>query len=261
MAGDDAILVVAALRSDRGPLGVLVSIGHREQLGTPEIPTVEGLAGSAALAIELAVARQAREHLLLAGDRERIARDLHDLVIQRLFGTGMVLEGVLGLITNARAAERVAAAVEDLDATIREIRTTIFALDMPKGAEAGLRTEILRLVAAMSEQLGFEPNVHLNGPVDSAVSDEVNANLLAVVREALSNTARHAKASWADVDLRVGDQAVLVVSDDGVGIGSLNRESGLANLRARAENLNGAMEIGNAPGGGTRLEWRVPVRR
>ena len=95
---------------------------------------------------------------------------------------------------------------------------------------------------------------------DSAVSDEVKSQLLAVVREALSNIARHANASRADVDLRVGDDIVLVVSDDGAGIGDINRESGLANLRVRAANLNGAMKLGPAPGGGARLEWRIPLR-
>jgi PAS domain S-box-containing protein len=255
---DDEV-AMAPLRSDRGPLGVLATVGRPGDLATPERPIIEGLAGSAVLAIELAAARQAREHLLLASDRERIARDLHDVVIQRLFGTGMALQGVLGFIDNGRVAGRVAAAVDDLDATIREIRTAIFALEAPRPAQTGLRAEILRLVAAMND-LGFEPSVHFDGPVDSAVSDEVKSQLLAVVREALSNIARHANASRADVDLRVGDDIVLVVSDDGAGIGDINRESGLANLRVRAANLNGAMKLGPAPGGGARLEWRIPLR-
>ena len=115
------------------------------------------------------------------------------------------------------------------------------------------------MVAAASEQLGFQPNVHFDGPVDSVVSDEVKAHLLAVVREAISNMSRHAKASRADVDLIVGDQAVLVVSDNGVGMHDLDHESGLANMRNRAVTLNGVMVVGASPEGGTRLEWRVPV--
>jgi signal transduction histidine kinase len=260
LSGDDQALVVAPVPSDRGPLGMLATVGPPGRLGSREIPIVEGLAGSAALAVELAEARQAREHLLLAGDRERIARDLHDLVIQRLFSTGMGLQGVLGLMTPGLAAERVAAAVNALDDTIREIRTTIFALATPRRADTGLRAEILGLVASANEQLRFEPNVRFDGPVDSAVSDEVNAHVLAVVREALSNMARHANASRADIELRVGDEVVLVVSDDGVGIGEVRRDSGLANLRARAESLGGTVRVGPGPAGGTRLEWRVPVR-
>ncbi len=257
--GDDGTMVVAPLRSERGAVGLLATAGRAGQLGVLEIPIVEALGGSVALAVELAAARQAREHLLLAGDRERIARDLHDLVIQRLFGTGMALQGVLGVIDNERVADRIATAVDDLDTTIREIRTAIFALETPKSAATGLRAEIIRMVAAASEQLGFEPNVHFDGPVDSVVSGEVKAHLLAVVREAISNMSRHAKASQADVDLSVGDQAVLVVSDNGVGMHDLDHESGLANMRNRAVTLNGVMVVGASPEGGTRLEWRVPV--
>jgi signal transduction histidine kinase len=171
----------------------------------------------------------------------------------------MGLQGILHLVENERAAERIATAVDDLDATIQEIRTTIFQLEMPRSAASGLRTEILQLVDEVSERLEFEPNVHFDGPVDSIVSDEVKGELLAVAREALSNVARHSHASRADVDLRVGDEVVLVVSDDGVGLKGSGRRSGLANVQARAEKLGGSMRVTSPSGGGTRLEWRVPT--
>ena len=253
--------LAAPIMSDRKAVGALV-LGRSEddvEFEPDDIETAEGFADQAALALQLARARQDREQLLLATDRERIGRDLHDLVIQRLFGTGMGLQGILHLIHNGRAAARVAAAVDDLDATIREIRTTIFQLEMPKSAASGLRAEILQLVEEASESLDFEPNVHFDGPVDSVVSDELKAEVLAVAREALSNVARHAQASHADVHLGVGNEVVLVVSDDGVGLNESGRRSGLANVRARAEKLGGTVRITSPSEGGARLEWRVPM--
>jgi PAS domain S-box-containing protein len=221
---------------------------------------VESLAGQSAMAFELAVARADRERLLLTDDRERIARDLHDLVIQRLFATGMGLQGALRLIDNDRANERVTAAVNDLDDTIREIRTAIFALETSSSATSGLRDEVLRLVDAVAKQLGFQPTLRFGGPVDSAVPSEVAAQVLAAVREALSNVARHARASATAVELSVDDDVVLVIEDDGVGMASSDRESGLANLRSRAKELGGALSVTSSADEGTRVEWRVPLR-
>jgi PAS domain S-box-containing protein len=253
--------LAAPILSERKPVGVLLVARSqgRAEFAADDIEMADGFAGQAGLGLERAEARQAREQLLLSGDRERIGRDLHDLVIQRLFGTGMGLQGILHLVDNERAAERIATAVDDLDATIREIRTTIFQLEMPVSAAAGLRTEIMHLVDDTTESLGFEPNVHFDGPVDSVISDDVKAELLAVVREALSNVARHSHGSHADVDLRVGDEVVLVVSDDGVGLKESGRRSGLANVQARAEKLGGSLRVTSPSGGGTRLEWRVPM--
>ena len=253
--------LAAPILSQRKPVGVLLVARSqaRAEFGAEDVEMAEGFAGQAGLGLELAEAREAREQLLLSSDRERIGRDLHDLVIQRLFGTGMGLQGILHLVDNERAAERIATAVDDLDATIREIRTTIFQLEMPVSAASGLRTEIMHLVDDTTESLDFEPNVHFDGPVDSVISDEVKIELLAVVREALSNVARHSHASQADVDLRVGDEVVLVVSDDGVGLKESGRRSGLANAQARAEKLGGSLRITSPSGGGTRLEWRVPM--
>jgi PAS domain S-box-containing protein len=253
--------VVAPVRSARGPGGAVVAV--RSPAGPPfspdELLVLDDLAGAAALATELAGAREDREHVLLIGDRERIARDLHDLVIQRLFGTGMGLQGVLPLIDNPTAADRVATAVDDLDATIREIRTTIFALETPPAAATGVRAEVLGLVEGLVPELGFEPAVHFDGPVDNIVSDRVKPHLLAVAREALTNVARHAHATRAEVDLSAGEEVALVVTDNGVGAGQPARQSGLANMRARARTLGGTLELKIPPGGGTVVDWRVPA--
>jgi PAS domain S-box-containing protein len=257
----DGPTVAAPIRSSNGPRRALVVVGSsgRRPFTGDEMAMIDDLASAAALGGELARAREDREHVLLVGDRERIARDLHDLVIQRLFGSGMGLQGVLPLIDNPLAAERVATAVDDLDATIREIRTTIFALEKPPAATGGVRAEILQLAGSLGGELGFEPDVHFDGPVDSIVSDVVRPHVLAVAREALTNVARHASATKAEIDLSASDDVVLVVTDDGVGLGDPGRTSGLANMRARAEALGGTLLLGGRPGGGTRIEWRVPA--
>ncbi|GAC1590058.1 MAG: hypothetical protein NVS3B21_07260 [Acidimicrobiales bacterium] len=242
--------------------GALVVIGRPgvgpSPAGSAEV--AESMASQAALAMELAHARLDRERFLVSDDRERIARDLHDLVIQRLFGLGMGLQGVLPLIDHERAAARVATAVEELDITIREIRTAIFALDRPPAAGAGLRTRVLSLASEAATALGFEPAVRFSGPVDSAVTDDIAAQVGAVVSEALSNVARHATASRAEVDVTASDDLLRVaVVDDGVGLRPGSRESGLANLRARAVSRRGSFCLTTPAGGGTRVEWAVPL--
>ena len=224
-----------------------------------DVVVAQGLADQAALGLELGASREARDRLMLFDERERIARDLHDLVIQRLFAAGMKLQGVVRLTGDAQVAGRVNGVVDELDTTIREIRSTIFALESRTAGAQGLRGEILRLAEEFSESLGFPPAFRFDGPVDSGVPETVAPHLLAVVREALSNAARHARASRVDVDLRVGRDLVLVVQDDGVGLGARSRESGLANLRRRAEKLGGSLALGTPEGGGTRIEWRVPL--
>ncbi|HXW33562.1 MAG TPA: PAS domain-containing sensor histidine kinase [Acidimicrobiales bacterium] len=203
--------------------------------------------------------RRHEQQLALAGDRERIARDLHDLVIQRLFGAGMGLQSAVRFIDNPEASKRVLAAIDDLDVTIKEIRSAIFALETPLGTDTGLRSRLVELTAASAQNLGFEPDVQFVGPVDSGVSEDIEGHVLAVAREALSNIARHADASEARLELSVGEDVVLVVEDNGKGVGPLVRESGIANLRARAVELGGELKVGTLSSGGTRLEWRVPT--
>ena len=215
-------------------------------------------AGQAALTLERARAQEEREQLVVLEDRERIARDLHDVVIQRLFATGMQLQAVAPHALRPEAATRINAAVDDLDATIRDIRRSIFELRAPTGPS--LRRDLREAVDAAADALGFAPGVDVSGPVDSAVPDDIVPELLAVVREALSNVARHAHASSARVSVRAADgQVVLQVQDDGVGIDPDRARGGVVNMGERAHDLGGTFEVGRGPAGGTVLTWRVPI--
>ena len=219
------------------------------------------MAQHATMAVELGQARDDRERLLLADDRERIARDLHDHAVQGLFATGLSLQGILPLIDNPRVAERVNAAVDSLDATIKQIRTAIFTLSAPTEPRAGLRAEVVRLAAQAARGLDFDPTVLFDGPVDVSVPADVANHIVAVVREALSNVARHARASSASVELRVTPtRCEVVVSDDGIGFEPSGIGNGLANLRSRAAEAGGDLDVTGEPGRGTRLTWRVPLR-
>ena len=221
---------------------------------------VDTFAGQAAIALRLGAAAADREQIAIFSDRDRIARDLHDLVIQRLFATGMSLQGAVRNIGSAEVAARVQRAVDDLDETIKEIRTSIFALQSPApNAGEGVRSAVLAAVkAAASGPLGFEPQVQFVGPVDTLVPANVAEQMLAVIREALSNVARHSGATTATITITAEPSAVeLVVSDNGVGIATDVATSGLANLQRRATDLGG--EFGFSAGGGTDVRWRVPL--
>jgi len=221
----------------------------------------DALAAQAALAFEFERARQDREQMMLVGDRERIGRDLHDLVIQRLFATGMGLQGLLPFIEQQAMRERVSDAIGSLDETIHEIRNTIFGLSRLMGDAGQVRGAVLDLTRRAAQTLGFEPAVRFDGAVDVGVPDNVIPHLLAVVREALSNCARHAHASAVEVHISLStDVLVVAVTDDGIGLAALTRSSGLANLTERARLLGGTFDIVTPDVGGTRLEWRVPIR-
>ena len=225
---------------------------------------VVGLAAAAGVAIDNARLHARVHDLVLAEDRARIARDLHDTVIQRLFATGLGLQGAAALIRHdpEAAAARVETAVDDLDVTVKEIRSAIFALEVERAGAPALRTRVLDLVAELAPALGTEPTVVFDGPVDAATPDDLAADVLATVREALSNVARHASAGRVDVRLTAaGGELVLCVADDGVGPppAGAPRGRGLANLRARADRRGGSLDLRPGDGGGTVLEWRVPL--
>jgi signal transduction histidine kinase len=226
---------------------------------------VVGLAAAAGVAIENARLLARVQELALLEDRERIARDLHDSVIQRLFATGLSLQGAAGLIRSdpATAIDRVEAAVDDLDVTVKQIRSAIFALEpLSRGTRSAVRSQVLDLVRDSGPALGFEPTVLFDGPVDSSTPDGLAADLLATLREALSNVARHARASRVDVTLAVDDaELVLRVTDDGVGppAADQTRGHGLDNMAARAADRGGSFAIRPAGASGTVVEWRVPV--
>jgi signal transduction histidine kinase len=227
-------------------------------------------AAQAALALVLAEAQRDRERLAVYEDRDRIARDLHDLVIQRLFATGLMLEGAQRNAVVPDVMEKIGQAVDQLDVTIQEIRTAIFALQQsPTEAPAGLRTRVLRELGTAAVPLGFRPSVSFVGPVDAKVGELTGKNLVAALREALSNAFRHARASRIEVvvdvtaELPDGGPAVrLTVADDGVGIPEGGRRSGLRNLAERAESLGGSSAYGpglGEGGGGTRVVWEAPL--
>jgi signal transduction histidine kinase len=221
------------------------------------------LAGAAGIAIENARLHARVRDLTLIEDRERIAADLHDTVIQRLFATGLALQGTVPAISPPEAAARIEAAVGDLDETIRQIRSTIFALQAPRLPGRGLRAEILALATEAAASLRFEPRLQLLGPVDAAVDDEIGAQLLSVLREGLSNVVRHAQATRVEVTVSVADARVRAeVWDDGAGPGPGSRAGGrgLANISHRAEALGGHMSLNPGPDGrGTLLVWQVPL--
>ncbi|AVT28612.1 ATPase [Plantactinospora sp. BC1] len=241
--------------------GVLV-VGYPvgEQAGTDvEGTLLATFAGQAALALERARAQEERELLVVLEDRERIARDLHDVVIQRLFAMGLQLQTVAPLAARPDVRQRLNATVDDLDSTIRDIRRAIFELRTPMSA--ALRTEIRDLVAGSAEALGFRPGLEMTGPVDSAVPDRIRPDLLAVLGEALSNAVRHARASRVTVTVDVRDGELCVgVADDGVGTDPARARGGLVNLRERAERYGGSFEVGRTEPTGTTVVWRVPLR-
>ncbi|WP_229401410.1 sensor histidine kinase [Micromonospora okii] len=252
--------VVSPLAAADALHGVLVIAYGPDRSGASDddVALLGSFAGQAALAMERARGQEERELLVVLEDRERIARDLHDVVIQRLFATGLQLQS--GAM-NARpeVAKRINAAVDDLDATIRDIRRTIFELRTPMSA--ALRTEIREAVEVATGLLGFRPSLELTGPIDSAVPEPVRPDLTAVLREALSNAVRHAEASRVAVAVRVdGGWVTVTVTDDGRGCDPAAARGGLVNLRERAERHAGDFEVRPASPRGTELRWSVPLR-
>lgn len=216
------------------------------------------LASAAGVAIENARLMGRIEEIAVLEDRERIARDLHDKVIQRLFAAGMLLQTMVPVTGREDLSNRINDVVDDLDVTIREIRNTIFALQAP--AKRGLRVSIFATVDGAREVLGFSPELRIDGPVDTVVSEETAEHLLAVLQEALSNVAQHAGASQVSVTVEAGTDVVVRVTDNGKGLPrSLPDGRGLPNLRYRAAMMGGELTAGRLDSGGTVVEWRVPL--
>ncbi|MGW3128942.1 sensor histidine kinase [Streptomyces sp. NPDC001076] len=229
-----------------------------------ETQPLQVFAAQAAIAMELAERRRDAEEIAVLKDRDRIARDLHDLAIQRLFATGMTLQSAGRFIEHSEASERVLRAVDDLDETIKIIRSTIFGLRTREGgAGTGLRARAVGVVGEAAPALGFAPSVRMEGLIDTDVPKEIADHAVAVLSEALTNVARHARADRAEVVLATdGRELVLTVRDNGVGIPPDGRRSGLRNMAERAAELGGRLDWdcpGEPGGGGTTLVWRVPV--
>ena len=261
----------------RSFLGVPIWVGDQvfgnlyltEKRGGGEFTAVDeelavGLAAAAGVAIDNARLLERAQRLLVLEDRERIARDLHDTVIQRLFATGLLLQGAARLTDRPEVADRLARAVDDLDVTVRHIRSVIFELQPAHHGDRSVRRDLLLVAGEHARPLGFDPDVRFDGPIDTTVDAEVAEDLVNVLSEALSNVARHAGATRVDVEVVAGDDGVrLTLTDDGRGIGVAGGRDGpgrgLRNLRERAERHGGTLEVGPAPSGrGTRLTWSAP---
>lgn len=285
-SADDRAQLVLHPVGTVGPLAVFPLVGRgRHVLGVLAVGRVRGaepfrdvviealgaFANQAAVALELAERRADAARLAVVRDRDRIARDLHDLAVQRLYATGLSLQSVDRRLVDARPLDldgrrdlgsRVGEAIDQIDETIDLIRTTIRDLRDP-GSDAprrvATRSLLLAEVEAAAHSLGFTPTVRMDGPIDAHVPSTTTAHLVAVLRETLSNTARHARATRAHVRLRVADDLLLTVTDDGSGISPDAPRSGLANLSRRATELGGSFEVGPGPAGGTTVHWRVPL--
>ncbi|WP_030329976.1 GAF domain-containing protein [Streptomyces sp. NRRL B-1381] len=261
-----AVAVTVGTKERLSGVMILGRVLNRPAFVHAEIAALPGYAGQAALALELADHRSDSERMSLLADRERIARDLHDLAIQRLFATGMALQSARPLVEHPEAAERLARAIDDLDTTIKIIRTTVFGLrerETP-GQGSKLRSRLVQTVDAVTPALGFAPALRMEGLIDTEVPRMVADHAVAVVAEALSNVARHAGARRAEVSV-IADDGVLTVttSDDGVGlrVPDDRGRGGICNLTERAERLGGTLSVRAKPHPrkGTVLEWRVPL--
>jgi signal transduction histidine kinase/uncharacterized protein YqgV (UPF0045/DUF77 family) len=254
----------------QGPTVAIPLLAFGRPLGALTISRAEGSAGftpaelemaadfavQASVGIELARGRADRQRLELVEDRNRIARDLHDHVIQRLFGSGMSLQAIASTAPGATGAA-IAQQVDAIDTAISEIRTAVFALTSRSATEPALRHRVLDVVAESSPGLENSPRLTFGGAVDLLVDGDLADDVVAVVREGLSNVARHAAATTADVSIVVDDQRVVVtIDDDGTGVPKgAGRSSGTANLRERAARHGGEFQLKGREGGGTRLKW------
>lgn len=244
--------------------GVLLLARHPGEalFGEDELGPLLGFAGQAGLALELADRRRDAEQLAILEDRDRIARDLHDLAIQRLFATGMTLQSAVRSIEHPGARARVERAVDDLDDTVRIIRSAIFGLRArEQGGSRGLRTRAALLVDEAAGALGFAPRLRMEGLLDTGVPAGVAEQVAAALGEALGNVARHARATVVEVVLQAtAEEVVLTVTDDGTGMRAGTTPHGaLRDIGERAQRLGGSLALSSPPTGGTVLRWSAPL--
>jgi signal transduction histidine kinase len=260
---DSAVCI--PLRASDETVGVLTlaRFSGEKPFTEREAQLAEMFASDAALAVQYARADDDRRRLAVLEDRDRIARDLHDLVIQRLFAIGLGLEGISKMIVRPEVAERMTGFVKDIDRTMDDLRASIFSLQESVRRPGSLRSELLRVALESADALGFEPRLDFDGPIDSVVPADVRADLLPALREALTNVARHAQATEVLVEISVdrgGQHLTMVVDDNGIGIpAQRDRRSGLANLAERAARHGGGFSATQVPAGGTRVVWQVKV--
>lgn len=251
------------LRTPGGTEGVLVmswTPAHADVFHDVDVRLPMGFAEQAALAIRVARAQEDEARLAVFEDRDRIGRDLHDLVIQRLFAVGLSLDNTSRLVEDSDAGDRIRSAVDEIDSTIKDIRRSIFALSAPVDS-LDLRAELTAVLAAAGRSLGFTPQLKTSGPIDTRVPLTVRPHLLAVLTEALSNAGRHSGAAALTVGLSVGEEVELTITDDGRGFDTESppRHSGLRNITERATSLGGSCQVESRPDEGTVIRWRVPL--
>jgi signal transduction histidine kinase len=257
--------VLVPLSSAGQVLGLLSVVRFRDSVPfhPADVRMVHTFADHAALAIEFSRVTADRQRLAIYEDRDRIARDLHDLIIQRLFATGLGVQGLLPKVTQPEVAEKLTGFVDDLDATIHDVRKTIFSLQDSVDEPSGLRGQVVRAVSAAAAVLTFEPTLTMAGPLDSALSDQLRPHVVAVIGEALTNVARHAGASSADVRVTVdmvGHTVSVVIEDDGIGPSTDDVPGqGTVNMATRAHRLGGTSTLRRGDHGGAALTWSVPL--
>lgn len=248
---------------DRGQVVGALGVSRGEELASSEVQLLAGFAAQATLALAHERAQADLQRLSVIEERERIGRDLHDTVIQRLFATGLSLQSLVRRLDDRPdLAERLHHAVDDIDQTVREIRSTIFALQATEQTNGGLRARVLEVVDEVAPLLNRAPRVRFEGPLDTVVDLRTTDQILPVVREALTNVARHARADDVEIEVALTDEGLeLLVRDDGVGLGGRERDGfGLRNLEDRARARGGGFEVGSGPGGrGTQIRWWIPV--
>lgn len=253
--------IVLPLRADQRVLGVIAvarSSGHLP-FDTEHLDLMDDFADHAAVALTLATAREQASELTVLADRERIAHDLHDHVIQRLFAAGMDLQGSIARSRPGPITDRLNRTVDDLQATIEDIRDTIFDLQSGRERKLGFRGRVQAAVAALTDQRDIATTLRISGPT-SVIGGGLAAHAESVILEAVSNTVRHSGATHLAVEVTVADELDLTITDDGCGISADNqRRSGLANMASRAQQLGGDCHLDSPPAGGTQVHWRVPL--
>jgi signal transduction histidine kinase len=256
--GPTALLPIIVGDDEIGVLAVAWAV-NAETFVENVVPLLAALAQQMGLALVAGRSQRDRSRLAMLEDRERIARDMHDLVIQRLFATGLSLQAAGRQTQAATVATRLNEAVDELDAAIKDIRRTIFELHRERPTRE-LRAEIVDLVRGYTESLGFTPLLVMDGPLDELAGD-LEADLVAVIREGLANVARHARAASVTVRVTSDDVIAIEVADDGVGVPSNVVESGLDNLRQRAESHSGSLTLRPRSPHGTTLLWQASRER
>jgi signal transduction histidine kinase len=251
------------LRSGEGTAGAVIALRQRgrDQFVPEEVPLLASFADQTAIALELAAKQHAQRQVDVFTDRDRIALDLHDHVIQRLFATGLSLQGTLRRAGDAEVRHRIQQAVQQLDDTVREIRTSIFDLhSLPESeTSSSLRRRILDTVAEASNS-NVSPSVRMSGAIDTAVSARYFEHAEAVVREGVSNAIRHGEATEVTVSVEADDELTIDVTDNGIGMDPSSTRSGLRNLEKRAAQCSGSLHVCPLESGGTWLRWQVPLR-